>query len=172
MNCRVADAYELSQSYSEPPLPLQVPAYLNAGARQFGFMLRGLKLMQPKLEALNIPFFLLKGDPVQTVPELVEKTGASLLVTDFASLSLGREWRQKARSMLCLVWPALPPARFNHACRPAGVVHIPLVALLSLVSGHATHSIRGRASSRAGCSLRGASQYHCRCSRQHCPCAK
>ena len=74
----------------------QVPAYLNAGARQFGFMLRGLKLMQPKLEALNIPFFLVKGDPVQTVPELVEKTGASLLVTDFASLRLGRQWRDQA----------------------------------------------------------------------------
>lgn len=74
----------------------QVPSFLNAGARQFGFMLRGLKLMQPKLEALNIPFFLLKGDPVQTVPELVQKTGASLLVTDFAPLRLGRKWRDEA----------------------------------------------------------------------------
>lgn len=52
--------------------------------------------MQPKLEALNIPFFLLKGDPMQTVPELVEKTKASLLVTDFACLRLGREWRDEA----------------------------------------------------------------------------
>ena len=77
---------------------VQVPSFLNAGARQFGFMLRGLKLMQPKLEALNIPFFLLKGDPVQTVPELVQKTGASLLVTDFAPLRLGRKWRDEVSS--------------------------------------------------------------------------
>lgn len=41
--------------------PAQVTEYLHAGARQFGFMVRGLQLMQPKLEALNIPFFLLKG---------------------------------------------------------------------------------------------------------------
>lgn len=40
---------------------MQVTEFLNAGARQFGFMVRGLQLMQPKLEALNIPFFLLKG---------------------------------------------------------------------------------------------------------------
>lgn len=38
-----------------------VTEFLGAGARQFGFMLRGLRLMQPKLEALGIPFFLLKG---------------------------------------------------------------------------------------------------------------
>ena len=37
--------------------------YLHAGARQFGFMVRGLRLMQPKLQALNIPLFLLKGAP-------------------------------------------------------------------------------------------------------------
>lgn len=40
---------------------LQVTEFLGAGARQFGFMVRGLRELQPKLEALNIPFFLLKG---------------------------------------------------------------------------------------------------------------
>ncbi|KAK9820163.1 hypothetical protein WJX72_006950 [[Myrmecia] bisecta] len=77
-----------------------VPAYLNAGARQFGFMLRGLQSMQPKLEALNIPFFLLKGDPTVTIPQLVKDTRAGLLVTDFAPLRLGREWREKVAAAL------------------------------------------------------------------------
>lgn len=36
--------------------------FLGAGARQFGFMLRALRLVQPKLEALGIPFFLLQGE--------------------------------------------------------------------------------------------------------------
>ena len=40
---------------------LQVTEYLHAGARQFGFMVRALQLLEPKLQALNIPFFLLKG---------------------------------------------------------------------------------------------------------------
>jgi deoxyribodipyrimidine photo-lyase len=74
----------------------QVPAYLHAGARQFGFMLRGLKELEGNLAALNIPFFLLKGDPAVTIPGLVADTKAGLLVADFGPLRLGREWRDKA----------------------------------------------------------------------------
>jgi deoxyribodipyrimidine photolyase len=40
--------------------PPQVTEYLHAGARQFGFMLRGLRELEPRLEALNIPFFLVQ----------------------------------------------------------------------------------------------------------------
>lgn len=76
----------------------QVPAYLHAGARQFGFMLRGLRQVEAKLQALNIPFYLLKGDPVETLPELARDLKAGLLVADFGPLRLGREWRDK-------VWP-------------------------------------------------------------------
>ncbi|KAL4446362.1 hypothetical protein ABPG77_003169 [Micractinium sp. CCAP 211/92] len=77
-----------------------VTEYLHAGARQFGFMVRGLQLMQPKLDALNIPFFLLKGDPTETIPKLVQDTGASLLVTDYAPLRLGRQWREAVAGKL------------------------------------------------------------------------
>eukprot|EP00884_Botryococcus_braunii_P017486 jgi/Botrbrau1/4420/Bobra.0348s0010.1 len=72
-----------------------VPAYLHAGARQFGFMLRGLRQVEAKLQALNIPFFLLKGDPVETLPGLAKDLKAGLLVADFGPLRLGREWRDK-----------------------------------------------------------------------------
>lgn len=41
------------------PLP-QVPAFMGAGARHFGFMLRGLRELEPKLAAAGIPFFMLK----------------------------------------------------------------------------------------------------------------
>lgn len=44
-----------------PPPNQQVTEFLGAGARQFGFMLRGLRQLAPKLEALGIPLFLLKG---------------------------------------------------------------------------------------------------------------
>ena len=37
-----------------------VDKYLGAGARQFGFMLRGLQEMAPKLEAANIRFYLVQ----------------------------------------------------------------------------------------------------------------
>lgn len=72
-----------------------VPAFMGAGARQFGFMVRGLRSLAPKLAALGIPFFLLKGDPAETVPKLVADCGAGLLVTDYAPLRLGRRWREE-----------------------------------------------------------------------------
>lgn len=34
------------------------------------------------------------GDPLQTLPALVKDSGASLLVTDFSPLRLGRQWRE------------------------------------------------------------------------------
>jgi deoxyribodipyrimidine photo-lyase len=70
-----------------------VTEYLHAGARQFCFMIRALRLVESKLAALNIPFFLLQGDPTENIPNLVDRCGASLLVTDYGPLRLGRQWR-------------------------------------------------------------------------------
>ncbi|KAI8472372.1 MAG: class II photolyase [Monoraphidium minutum] len=77
-----------------------VPEYLGAGARQFVFMLKGLREMAPRLEAQGIPFFLLRGDPTVTIPKLVKDTGAGLLVTDYGPLRLGRKWRTEVSSKL------------------------------------------------------------------------
>jgi deoxyribodipyrimidine photo-lyase len=70
-----------------------VTEYYNAGARQFAFMVKGLQVLAPKLEALGIPFFLLQGNPEETIPKLVKDCNASLLVTDYGPLRLGRQWR-------------------------------------------------------------------------------
>ena len=56
-------------------------------------MLRGLRELEASLRKAGIPFFLLKGDPVETVPRLVEDCGAGLLVTDYSPLRVGRQWR-------------------------------------------------------------------------------
>lgn len=77
-----------------------VTEYLGAGARQFGFMVRGLQLMAPKLEALGIPFFLLQGNPGETIPQLVKASNASLLVTDYGTLRLGRQWRDEIAAVV------------------------------------------------------------------------
>ena len=61
-------------------------------------MLRGLKELEAGLKKAGIPFFLLKGDPVETLPQLVSDCGAGLLVTDYSPLRLGRQWRMKVRS--------------------------------------------------------------------------
>jgi len=88
---RVADNWALiyaAEQAKKGGKPLAVcynvdPAFLDQGARQPVFMLRGLQEMPAKLSKLNIPFFLLQGDPVQEVSKLVKEVKAGLLVTDF-----------------------------------------------------------------------------------------
>ncbi|KAH7306856.1 hypothetical protein KP509_22G034500 [Ceratopteris richardii] len=71
-----------------------VDSFLNAQARHFGFMLRGLRIVDQKLSSMGIPFFLLQGKAEETISEFVEKTGASILVMDFSPLRIGRVWRE------------------------------------------------------------------------------
>ena len=72
---------------------VQLESYCHAGARQFGFMLRGLKELEPALEKLNIPFFIVKGDATKTIPKFLKDHKAACLVTDFAPTRDGRKWR-------------------------------------------------------------------------------
>ncbi|GJP50223.1 hypothetical protein CLOM_g9366 [Closterium sp. NIES-68] len=71
-----------------------VDSFLGAKARHFGFMLRGLREVQSSLHALGIPFFLFQGKAEETVPDFLMRCGASLLVTDFSPLRIGRHWRE------------------------------------------------------------------------------
>eukprot|EP00850_Spirogloea_muscicola_P013166 SM000088S23707 [mRNA] locus=s88:196256:200401:+ [translate_table: standard] len=70
-----------------------VASFLNAQARHFGFMLRGLREMQAALADMGIPFFLFQGKAEETVPAFLQRSGASLLVMDFSPLRIGRQWR-------------------------------------------------------------------------------
>ena len=71
-----------------------VTTFLGAGARQFGFMLRGLREMEATLRAKNIEFVLLKGDPEETLPKFAADVDAGLVVVDQSPLRLGRRWRE------------------------------------------------------------------------------
>ena len=78
-----------------------VPSYLGAGARQFGFLLRGLRELEAKLKARGVGFFLLRSDdPGRAVAELAAACRAGLVVTDYSPLRLGREWRARAAALL------------------------------------------------------------------------
>ncbi|XP_002509621.2 deoxyribodipyrimidine photo-lyase [Ricinus communis] len=73
--------------------------FLGAKARQLGFMLKGLRLLQGKIEErLQIPFFLFQGAAEDTIPQFLGECGASLLVTDFSPL---REIR-KSKDEICM----------------------------------------------------------------------
>jgi len=72
------------------------PAFLGATLRQYAFMLKGLSETAQRLNQLNIPFFILRGDPVQILGEFVCQNRAGTVVTDFDPLRIKRNWRERA----------------------------------------------------------------------------
>ncbi|KAH9328232.1 hypothetical protein KI387_000340, partial [Taxus chinensis] len=71
-----------------------VEDFLEARARHFGFMLRGLRVVEGNLKAMGVPFFLLQGKAEENIPHFLQRCGASLLVMDFSPLRIGRLWRE------------------------------------------------------------------------------
>ncbi|CAH8389077.1 unnamed protein product [Eruca vesicaria subsp. sativa] len=69
--------------------------FLGAKARQLGFMLKGLRKLHRQIESLQIPFFLLQGDAMETIPEFMRECGGSHLVTDFSPLREIRRCRDE-----------------------------------------------------------------------------
>ena len=50
-----------------------VPQFLGATGRQYRFLLQGLKEVEKNLKALNIPFYLLQGDPGKEMARLLSE---------------------------------------------------------------------------------------------------
>ena len=99
---RVHDNWALlyAQNFAiEKKVPLYVlfnllPSFLEATIRQYDFMLKGLEDVHKELQRLNIPFFLLSGNPGEEVCSFVEETNASILITDFNPLKIVRRWKK------------------------------------------------------------------------------
>ncbi|BBN06377.1 hypothetical protein MPTK1_3g20600 [Marchantia polymorpha subsp. ruderalis] len=72
-----------------------VDNFLDAKARHFGFMLRGLRVVEKNLQAVEIPFFLFRGKAQETIPAFAEECGASVVVMDFSPMRIGRVWREE-----------------------------------------------------------------------------
>lgn len=70
-------------------------AFLHAGARQYDFMLRGLRETSQNLASLGIPFFLLRGEPEQAVAGLAEQLDAHAIIKDFDPLRIKQQWQQQ-----------------------------------------------------------------------------
>ncbi|KAK9808374.1 hypothetical protein WJX73_008417 [Symbiochloris irregularis] len=77
-----------------------VPEYLGAGARQFGFMLRGLQSLQSQLSELQIAFHLTRGNPEQTIPKLAQDVKAGALVVDQSPVRIAKKWREDVAKKL------------------------------------------------------------------------
>jgi deoxyribodipyrimidine photo-lyase len=95
-------AQELALSMSRPLLVVfcLAPAFLGATLRQYVFMLEGLREVARDLNDLNIPFFLLRGNPPQELARFVESHPVGAVVCDFSPLRLVREWRSTAAQIV------------------------------------------------------------------------
>ena len=71
-----------------------VPRFLDATARQYGFMMKGLREVESRLEGKDIPFFLVTGDPAVEVPRFLKSHKASALVMDFDPLKIKIAWKE------------------------------------------------------------------------------
>jgi deoxyribodipyrimidine photo-lyase len=75
-----------------------VDDFLSAPLRHYSFMLSGLRETAHTLEAKNIPFFMLAGEPGREIPAFVKKNRAGMLVTDFDPLRIKRKWKKEVLS--------------------------------------------------------------------------
>jgi deoxyribodipyrimidine photo-lyase len=71
-----------------------IPLFLEATDRHYAFMFAGLREISQKLEKLEIPFFLLTGEPAIILPQFIEKYHISSMVTDFDPLRIKRQWKE------------------------------------------------------------------------------
>lgn len=98
---RVFDNWALIHAYNlalERKSPLAVafcliPDFLNARARQYKFMLDGLRDVRKNLLSLNIPFLILKGSPGELLPVFLNSIRAGAVIADFDPLRIKRQWR-------------------------------------------------------------------------------
>ncbi|OFY58553.1 MAG: deoxyribodipyrimidine photolyase [Bacteroidetes bacterium RBG_13_46_8] len=95
-NWALAYAVEKAQDADEPLIVVFVlmSGYPGATLRQYDFMLKGLNKLEAHLSRLNIPFVMLLGDPVSTLPPFITGHHISLLVTDFDPLRIKRKWKK------------------------------------------------------------------------------
>jgi len=69
--------------------------YPGANLRHYSFLLDSLRNAAGELEKLRIPFFLLEGDPPETLPGFLQRCEAGLLVCDFDPLRIKTDWKRK-----------------------------------------------------------------------------
>jgi deoxyribodipyrimidine photo-lyase len=70
-------------------------SYQGATWRQYDFMLKGLRKVEEHLTRLNIPFYMLIGDPMETIPSFIRDHRVARLVTDFDPLIIKQQWKKQ-----------------------------------------------------------------------------
>lgn len=69
------------------------PQFPGAGDRSYRFMLDGLRELEQRLSSLGIAFIFTHGDPGNVIPEIIDDSGAGMLIADFSPLRISRTWK-------------------------------------------------------------------------------
>lgn len=75
-------------------------SFLGANLRHYGFMLRGLKELEENSTAKNITFLILKGSPVDVLPEFCSQHNVDTIVADFSPLRISKSWKTELAACL------------------------------------------------------------------------
>ena len=79
-----------------------VSEFLAASSRHYKFMIEGLETLSSKLRDLNLPFYLIEGDPTEKLPQFVETHEISEIITDFSPLKIKRHWINSLEKKLAI----------------------------------------------------------------------
>ena len=105
---RVQDNWALIHA-QDLALKNKVPLYVcftylgkfkDANIRQYQFLFDGLKETSEKLNNKNIPFYLLKGNPIDEISKFIELNNIGCLVTDFSPLKVYQNRIDKVASKI------------------------------------------------------------------------
>ena len=101
-NWALSYAIEIAENTGQPVLVAftLVEEFLGATWRQFDFMLKGLKKVEAILTRLNIPFSLLIGNPVTTLPQFIRLHHISRMIVDFDPLKIKLKWKSEVNALL------------------------------------------------------------------------
>jgi deoxyribodipyrimidine photo-lyase len=93
-NWALAWAIENAEDINQPVMVIFALTnnFLGATWRQYDFLLKGLKKVEAMLISLNIPFFVLIGNPVKVIPQFIKQNKIGRMVVDFDPLTIKREW--------------------------------------------------------------------------------
>jgi deoxyribodipyrimidine photo-lyase len=69
--------------------------FLGAPLRAYDFMLRGLELIEHELMKYKIPFYLLRGNPIDSLSIFIEKNNIGSVITDFDPLRVKLRWKSR-----------------------------------------------------------------------------
>lgn len=79
-----------------------VPEFLGATIRQYDFMLKGLEELEKKCAEKNIPFYVVMGQPEDTISEFVNKNNIGILITDFSPLRIYTKWKKEVSKKISI----------------------------------------------------------------------